>query len=107
MGEDQDLSNSEEYYEVKVCTGDWLQGLSIDILEYCDIGELSTEQKRKLWDKYTDISLMSSCDDCFLIKTGELDEVPGQSTEFFSVMTDNEDQLRAEIRDKIMEVINK
>ena len=106
MSENQDLSNTEEYYETKVCTADWIDGLSIDIIDYCEIGDLTDEQLEMLWLKYTDISLINSCDDCFMVKTGEFDEVPGQSTEFFLIMTDDERQLKAQIRELILDAIS-
>ena len=106
MSEYQDLSNTEEYYETRVCTADWIDGLSIDIIDYCEIGDLTEEQLGMLWFRYTDISLINSCDDCFMVKTGEFDEVPGQSTEFFSIMTDDERQLKAQIRELILDAIS-
>ena len=51
MIENQDLSNNEEYYETKVCTADWIDGLSIDIIDYCEIGGLTDEQLEMLWFK--------------------------------------------------------
>ena len=99
------IEPTEDYYETKVCTGDWLGGLSIDILEYSEIGSLTEEQKEKLWNEYTDISLIRECDDCFMVKTGELDEVPGQSTEFFSFMTDDEERLKTQLRNIINGII--
>jgi len=107
MSEDQDLSNTEAYYGIKVCTADWIDGLSIDIIDYSEIGGLTGEQLDMLWSKYTDISLIKSCDDCFMVKTGEFDEIPGQSTEFFSIMTDDEKQLKAQIRDLILDAIKR
>ena len=107
MSEDQDLRNTEAYYETKVCTADWIDGLSIDIIDYCEIGGLTGEQLDMLWFKYTDISPIKSCDDCFMVKTGEFDEVPGQSTEFFSIMTDDEKQLKAQIRELILDTIKR
>jgi|TARA_B110000240_G_C13105449_1_gene286038 hypothetical protein len=42
-----------------------------------------------------------------MVKTGEFDEVPGQSTEFFSIMTDDEKQLKAQIRELILDAIKR
>ena len=100
-----ELEYDEDFFETKVCTADWIDGLSIDILKYCEIGPLTAAQKEKLWNECTDISLIRACDECFMIKTGEFDEIPGQSTEYFSVMTDDEDQLKKEIREQIRQVI--
>ena len=96
---------TEDYFETKVCEGDWLGGLSIDILKYCGMSDLSPEQADRLWDKYTDIALMRACDDCFMVKTGEFDEIPGQSTEYFSFMTDREEELKSQLRALISEAI--
>ena len=102
---EEEFEPTEDYYETKVCTGDWLGGLSIDILEYSEIGSLTEEQKEKLWNEYTDISLLKACEDCFMVKTGEIDQVPGQSTEFFSFMTDDEESLKSELRSRISKFI--
>ena len=83
----------------------WLGGLSIDILQYCGMSDLSPEQTDRLWDTYTDIGLMQACNDCFMLKTGEFDEIPGQSTEYFSLMTDDEDALKSQLRHLISEAI--
>lgn len=41
-----------------------------------------------------------------MFQTGEIDEVPGQSNEFFVIMTDDEQALKAELREKIMEIVS-
>ena len=105
MNAEDDFQYTEEYFETKVCTADWLNGLSIDVLEYSGIGNLTTQQKEKLWEVHTDLSLIRLCEECFMVKTGEIDEVPGQATEFFSVMTDNEDRLKAELREQILAIV--
>ena len=53
----------------------------------------------------TDYSLLKACEDCFMVKTGEIDQVPGQSTEFFSFMTDDEESLKSELRSRISKLI--
>ena len=80
-----------------MCTGDWLGGLSIDVLEYSEIGSL-TESKEAL-ERY--LYFMMGNVTTALSKTGELDEVPGQSTEFFSFMTDDEERLKTQLRNII------
>ena len=103
--DDDELVYTEDYFETKVCKGDWLGGLSIDILKYCGMSELSGEEKDKLWNTYTDIALINACDDCFMVKTGEFDEIPGQSTEYFSFMTDDEEALKLQLRELIRAAI--
>jgi len=103
--DDDELVYTEDYFETKVCEGDWLGGLSIDILKYCGMSDLSWEEKDKLWNTYTDIALIRACDDCFMVKTGEFDEIPGQSTEYFSFMTDDEEALKLQLRELIRAAI--
>ena len=48
--DDDEFVYTEDYFETKVCEGDWLGGLSIDILQYCGMSDLSPEQTDRLWD---------------------------------------------------------
>ena len=90
--------------ELEVCTGDLIDGLDIDLVKYSGIGTLSDEQHDKLWAEMTDINLVEMCDNCELLETGEWDS-PGQSTVFYSLITEDQAAFQSELRNKIMEII--
>lgn len=98
--------STPDMFETKVCTASWMDGLSIDIIAYSEIGPLTEQQVDKLWADHTDIAILRLCDEAFMFQTGEIDEVPGQSDEFFVIMTDDEKALKAELREKIMEIVS-
>jgi len=90
----------------RVCDGDIVDGLEIDLIEFSGITTLTEEQEDKLWSQATDIQLVERCVECELVFTGEKDDVPSQSTEFFKLVTDNIEGFKEELRNEIWDVIN-
>ena len=92
--------------ELEVCTGDLLDGLDIDIVVYSGFGELTDEQHDKLWAEMTDIHLVEMCNNCELFETGEQD-APGFSTIFYSLITNDPDAFKAELRQHITTILGR
>ena len=90
--------------ELAVCTGDLLDGLDIDIVAYSGFGELTDEQHDKLWAEMTDIGLVELCSNCELLETGEWD-APGQSTIFYSLVTNDAEAFKLELRQHINTIL--
>jgi len=92
------------FRELEMCTGDLLDGLDIDIVAYSEFGALTDEQHDKLWNETTNISLVEMCSHCELIETGQWD-APGQSTTFYSLITNEPEKFKQELRQLIKTIL--
>jgi hypothetical protein len=90
--------------ELEVCTGDLLDGLDIDIVAYSEFVALTDEQHDKLWNETTDIGLVEMCSHCELIETGQWD-APGKSTIFYSLITNEPEKFKQELRQLIKTIL--
>jgi hypothetical protein len=90
-----------------ICYGSLMDGLSIDLIEYSEISTLSESEEDLLWSENTDISIINQSSRAELVVTGEFDEIPGQSDEFYEVETDDPISFKAELRQIISNIIGR
>ena len=84
-----------------------MDGLSIDLIKYAEISALSDNEEDLLWSDHTDISIVNECAHAELVVTGEFDEIPGQSDEFYELETNNPNNFKAELRQIISNIIGR
>ena len=90
-----------------VCTGSLMDGLSINLIKYSEISALSDSEEDLLWSDHTDISIVNECTHAEVVVTGEFDEIPGQSDEFYEVETDDPISFKSELRQIISNIIGR
>ena len=90
-----------------VCTGSLMDGLSINLIKYSEISALSDSEEDLLWSDHTDISIVNECTHAELVVTGEFDEIPGQSDEFYKLEAVNPSKFKAELRQIIINIIGR
>ena len=88
-----------------ICRGSLMDGVDRNLLAWCGLSDLTEDQEDKLWNSITELSLLESCNSCEVISTGEFDEVPGQSDEFFKVVSDDIPKLKEELRAEINDIV--
>ena len=90
-----------------VCTGSLMNGLSIDLIKYAEISALSDDEEDLLWSDHTDISIVNECTHAELVVTGEFDQLPGQSDEFYELETNDPNSFKTELRQIISNIIGR
>ena len=90
-----------------VCTGSLMNGLSIDLIKYAEISALSDDEEDLMWSDHTDISIVNECTHAELVVTGEFDQLPGQSDEFYELETNDPNSFKAELRQIISNIIGR
>lgn len=93
--------------EKVICTGSLMDGVNINVLTWCGLSDLSDEQQDKLWNSITELNLFECCSSCEVIQTGEIDEMPGQSDEFFKIVSSDISKCKSEVRSEIKQIIGR
>lgn len=93
--------------EKVICTGSLMDGVNINVLTWCGLSDLSDEQQDKIWDTITELELFECCSSCEVIQTGEIDEMPGQSDEFFKIVSSDILKCKSEVRSEVEQIIGK
>ena len=88
-----------------VSNGSLMDGLSIDLVRYCGLAVLFEAQEDLLWAENTDIDLVNQCSSAELVVTGDFDEIPGQSDEFYQLETDDLEKFKGELRQVINAIL--
>lgn len=88
-----------------ICRGSLMDGVDRNLLAWCGLSDLTEDQEDKLWNSITELSLLESFNSCEVISTGDFDEVPGQSDEFFKVVSDDIPKLKEELRAEINDIV--
>ena len=84
-----------------------MDGVNINVLTWCGLSDLSDEQQDKIWDTITELELFECCSSCEVIQTGEIDEMPGQSDEFFKIVSFDILKCKSEVRSEVEQIIGK
>ena len=90
-----------------ICTGSLMDGLSINLVKYAGIENLSDSEEEVLWSEHTDISIIEQCSHAELVVTGEFDEMPGQSDEFYELEASNIKAFKDELKQLIKRIIKR
>ena len=89
--------------QVDVCEGSQMDGLDIDLIDYCGLPELSDTEHDKLWGKTNPLDLLESCQWAFFDwqDEDEIENVPLYTDRYFTVTTTDEEKLKQELRETI------
>ena len=90
-----------------ICTGSLMDGLSINLVKYAGIENLSDSEEEVLWSEHTDISIVEQCSHAELVVTGEFDEMPGQSDEFYELEASDIKAFKDELKQVIENIIKR
>lgn len=90
-----------------ICTGSLMDGLTINLVEYAGIENLSDSEEETLWSEHSDISIVEQCSHAELVVTGEFDEMPGQSDEFYELEASDIKAFIDELKQVIENIIKR
>ena len=90
-----------------ICTGSLVNGLSIDLVKYAGIEDLFDSEEEALWSEHSDISIVEQCSNAELVVTGEIDEMPGQSDEFYELEVSDVKAFKDELKQVIESIIKR
>ena len=90
-----------------ICTGSLMDGLTINLVEYAGIENLSDSEEETLWSEHSDISIVEQCSHAELVVTGEIDEMPGQSDEFYELVASDIEAFKDELKQVIENIIQR
>ena len=75
------------------------------ILKFCGMSRLHEADRDRLWNTYTEQSLINACGDRLMLNAYEFDEIPTQSSQYFSFFMDREEELKSQLRMLILDVL--
>ena len=90
--------------QIDVCEGSQMDGLDIDLIDYCGLPELSDTEHDKLWCKTNPVGLLESCQWASFDwqDEDEIENVPLYTDRYFTVTTTDEEKLKQELREVIL-----
>ncbi len=75
------------------------------ILKFCGMSRLHEADRDRLWNTYTEESLINACGDRLMLNAYEFDEIPTQSSQYFSFFMQQEEQQKSVFRKLILDVL--
>jgi hypothetical protein len=81
-----------------------MDGLDIDLVEFCDLAPLSDKDSDKVCDYATDIVLFGECSKADLCAV-EGEDIPRFSDTYYMIETDDLAGLKREMRELIISII--
>ena len=75
------------------------------ILEFCGMSRLHEVDKDRVWNTYTEQALINACANHLMLNTYEFDEIPTQSTQYFSFFMDREEELKSLLRMLVLDAL--
>ena len=75
------------------------------ILKFCGMSRLHEADRDRLWNTYTEQSLINACGDRLMRNAYEFDEIPTQSSQYFSFFMEREEELKSQLRKLILDVL--
>ena len=91
--------------------GSYMDGLDINLIEWCGLGHLSEEDVEKIYNNTNDIDLIHRCSEADIIEKQGPDKV--RETDIYIKVylhngTDEElEALKAEVKDECLEILDK
>lgn len=84
----------------QVCTGSYMDGIDIDVFDYCGLSTLTDEQQDRVWQETNVLDLFWDCCSAQVYEQGEdeIEQIPLYTDREFTVSTDNEESLKAELK---------
>lgn len=92
----------------KVCSGSNMNGVDIDLVEYAGLPSLTYEQRDKVWGDNNEISLLEKCPsaDFDWQDEDDIEDIPLYTDGYFTVVTDDVEKLKSELRAVILGFLN-
>ena len=75
------------------------------ILKFCGMSRLHEADRDRLWNTYTEQDLINACGDRLMRNAYEYDEIPTQSSQYFSFFMEREEELKSLLRMLILDVL--
>jgi len=75
------------------------------ILKFCGMSRLQEADQDRLWNTYTEQTLINACGDHLMLNAYEFDEIPTQSTHYFSFFMGREEEIKSLFRMLILDVL--
>lgn len=84
----------------QVCTGSYMDGIDIDVFDYCGLSTLTDEQQDRVWQETNVLDLFCDCCSAQVDEQGEdeIEQIPLYTDREFTVSTDSEESLKAELK---------
>jgi len=87
-----------------VFSGSLMNGLNEDLISWCGLASLTDEEHDSLWGEINEHDLIEQCsaaEICFF----DDDEEPGYSDDYYEVHCEDEQQLKAELKELITSLL--
>ena len=75
------------------------------ILKFCGMSRLHEADRDRLWNTYTEQSLINACGDRLMRNAYEFDEIPTQSGQYFSFFMDREEEIKTLLRMIVLDAL--
>ena len=75
------------------------------ILKFCEMSRLHEADRDRLWNTYTEQALINACGDRLMRNAYEFNEIPTQSSQYFSFFMDREEELKSQLLKLIFDVL--
>ena len=75
------------------------------ILKFCGMSRLQEADRDRLWNTYTQESLINACGDRLMLNAYEFEEIPTQSSQYLSFFMEREEELKSQLRMLILDAL--
>ena len=104
--EDEKLVTDSKEYPKLIMQGSYMDGLDIDLVEWCGLPPLTDKEYDKVWNEISDIQIIKNC---FYADVEEIEgpDIPRMSDTYVyvTVFTDKEhDKLKEEVRECLIDL---
>ena len=84
----------------QVCTGSYMDGIDIDVFDYCGLSELTDEEQDRVWEETNALDLFWGCCSAQVDEQDEdeIEQVTNYTDREYIVSTNNEESLKAELK---------
>lgn len=97
---------SEGSFTRTICSGSAMDGLDINLIDWCDLNQLTGDQIDRLWSETSELNLLLDCD-VVIAEVSEGDELVNYTDVYYRFYVENEaDLLKAkeQLRLAMMEI---
>ena len=101
------MTDSKEYPKL-IMQGSYIDGLDIDLVEWCGLPPLTDEEHDKVWNATTEMEIIQNC------AYADVEEIEGPDKPLMSdtfvyvsvLSKKNNEQLKVEVRERLLELRN-
>ena len=94
--------------ELTIATGSAMDGLELDLVDWCGLNPLNDEQNDALWSATTDVNLMLECDyvACEATDGEEICNYTDIYYRFYVASESDISKAKAQLRQTVLEIIS-